>query len=141
MSQNNAVKRVEATLHELLQKPSGDTVKIPTKVPFSGLEAEAHTWNNATVLKYFTLKLELPAAFDIVREKNITGLDLLSMSDKYPHPALPDSMHPMHKIKIHTHTESLRQKVIDRAKKNRPDKIEDWDAAHVASWLHIEQVC
>lgn len=140
-SANVALRKVEAALHSLLQPELGETIKIPTSVPFSDLEEYAHTWSNAVVLKYFTLKLELPTAYDTVKAGNISGLDLLSMSDKYPHPALPNSMHPLHKIKIYTHAQSLRQKVIDYAKKKRPEALSEWDASHVASWLHIEQVC
>lgn len=134
------LRKVEAALHNLLQPELGESVTIPTSVPFSDLEEKAHTWSTAVVLKYFTLKLELITAYDTVKASNITGLDLLSMSDKYPHPALPNTMHPLHKIKIFLHAQDLREKVINHAKRNRPEALREWDVSHVASWLHIEQV-
>ncbi len=139
-SSKAALQKVEAALQTLLHQPEGEKVKIPTSVPFTDSEDNAHTWNNATVLKYFALKLELPTAYDVIKEGEITGLDLLSMSEKYPHPALPESMHPMHKLKIYTHVDKLRAKVISRGKKTRPEDLLEWDASHVASWLFIEQV-
>jgi hypothetical protein len=137
--QKTAVARVEATLHELLQLPSGEAVKIPVKVPFAELEEQAHTWSNATVQKFFALRLELMSAYDLMKDANLTGLDLVSMAEELPHPALPAELHPMHKIKIYVHAQRLRRKVIDHAKKTRPEAVADWDASHVASWLHIEQ--
>eukprot|EP01033_Poteriospumella_lacustris_P010607 gene10607-7549_t len=137
--QKTAVARVEATLHELLQLPSGEAVKIPAKVPFAELEEQAHTWSNATVQKFFALRLELMSAYDLMKDANLTGLDLVSMAEELPHPALPAELHPMHKIKIYVHAQRLRRKVIDHAKKTRPEAVADWDASHVASWLHIEQ--
>lgn len=118
----------------------GEKVKINTDVAFTHPDHSAHTWNNAIVIKYFLLRLDLPSYYDAVRDGNLTGLDLLSLHDQLPHPLLASIAHPLHKVKILSHVKRLRDAVVGQAKSKRPEVLAEWDPAHVASWLHIEQV-
>lgn len=117
----------------------GQTLTIASDAPFPFSEKKIDQWNTATLEQYFDQKLDLPQYIDQVHALSLSGQVFVSISDKFPIEGW-EYKHPLHKVKILSHIDRLRNLVLERAAKKRSVDPELWNASDVASWFHYNEV-
>lgn len=118
---------------EVLSKPN--RISVPKPKPFVGDDSDANSWGIPTVVKYLKDVIELPQYEAEFLRFEVNGLALLCLANDVI--SQLNIQNRLHASKIALHCDRLRQKVFEKAAVSLPNKIEDWDIVHVASWLSM----
>ncbi len=114
-------------------------IEIPESEKFPNAENDANNWSISVVAKYVKDKLELPQYVESFKRHEVDGLKFIAMNES--NFAAAEVTNKLHAMKLASHSELLRELVLERAHIERPSSELDWSVAHLASWLTYDKAC
>lgn len=115
------------------------TVEVPAHAKFPNAENDAYNWSIVVMVKYLKDNLELPQYSEAFKRHEISGQKFISMNEANFTAA--DVTNKFHAMKLDSHSERLRELVLERAHVERPDSELDWGVPHLAAWLAYDKSC
>eukprot|EP01031_Cornospumella_fuschlensis_P034213 gene34213-41413_t len=112
----------------------GKTVTVPKDPHFSHPEHKADEWDVDTVCKFFEEKLDFPQYQEDIKQLYLNGQSFISLHEEVPFSGFKVA-HPLHKIKIMSHAERLRNLVLERSAKHEGKQVKHFSAADTAAYL------
>jgi hypothetical protein len=129
-------QKLEAVVNQLLTE--GSTIKIDADLPFAHPETRADSWTAEIVAQYVQEKLDLPQYQQLIKNVYLHGLTFISLHENLPYPGF-EIENPLHKLKILSHAEKIRNIVLKRAARKSNKAVLYWDAANTAFWLKSQE--
>ena len=114
-------------------------IEIPESDKFPNAENDANNWSISVVAKYVKEKLELPQYVESFKRHEVDGLKFIAMNES--NFAAAEVTNKLHAMKLTSHSELLRELVLERAHIERPNSELDWSVAHLAAWLTYDKAC
>ena len=115
------------------------SIEVPPQPPFGYPEDDADDWSVPVTVKYLITQMEMPDYENRFKKAEIDGRKLISMDEE--HQCGVEIDHKLHALKIATHAQSLRQRVLEKAFIDKPISTADWQASHIAAWLYYDKKC
>eukprot|EP01031_Cornospumella_fuschlensis_P031882 gene31882-38548_t len=112
----------------------GKTVTVPKDPHFSHPEHKADEWDVDTVCKFFEEKLDFPQYQEDIKQLYLNGQSFISLHEEVPFSGFKVA-HPLHKIKIMSHAERLRNLVLEQSAKHEGKQVKHFSAADTAAYL------
>jgi hypothetical protein len=135
-----AVSSPQVGVHGSAKLKATKPFEVPTAAEFPNDETEANSWSISVVSKYLKSKLEMPQYVDNFKRHEIDGQKLITLDEEQVHGAL-EVGNKLHALKIASHAEVLRERVLEGAMIGRPKNVLDWNSAHLAAWLYYDKRC